>query len=222
MVLAAGLGTRMRPLTDRTPKALLTVGGVALVDRAIALCRAWGAARIVVNVHHFAEAMRAHLVRHPDVVISDERDGLLETGGGIVRALPLLGSEPFLAVNADAIWTGPSPVAALRAGWEPAAMDALLLLVGREAAVAYDRPGDFDLAAGRPVRRTAETAPWVYTGAQVIHPRAFADAPEGPFSTNLIWDRLLAAERLGAAIHAGGWVDVGTPAGLAAAEAAVR
>jgi MurNAc alpha-1-phosphate uridylyltransferase len=221
MVLAAGLGTRMRPLTDRTPKALLKVGGVALVDRALALCRAWGAARIVVNVHHFADAMRAHLAPHADVLISDESDGLLETGGGVLRALPLLGPEPFLAVNADAVWTGPSPAEALSAAWEPAGMDALLLLVAREAAVAYSRPGDFELDAGRPRRRAGATAPWVFTGAQVVHPRALAGAPAGAFSMNVVWDRLMAAGRLGAAIHAGGWVDVGTPAGLAAAEAAV-
>jgi MurNAc alpha-1-phosphate uridylyltransferase len=223
MVLAAGLGTRMRPLTDDRPKALLTVAGRTLLDRAIDACVAGGAVRMVVNVHHFAPMMRAHLAARaaPPIAISDESDALLETGGGVVRALPLLGPDPFFAVNADAIWTGPAPCARLAAAWEDDA-DALLLLVRRADAIAYGRAGDFDLGPdGRPRRRTGETADFVYTGAQIIRPGAFVDAPAGAFSTNLIWDRLAAAGRLRAVVHHGGWVDVGTPAGLAAAEAAL-
>jgi MurNAc alpha-1-phosphate uridylyltransferase len=178
---------------------------------------------MVVNVHHFAPMMRAHLAARaaPPIAISDESDALLETGGGVVRALPLLGPDPFFAVNADAIWTGPAPCARLAAAWEDDA-DALLLLVRRADAIAYGRAGDFDLGPdGRPRRRTGETADFVYTGAQIIRPGAFVDAPAGAFSTNLIWDRLAAAGRLRAVVHHGGWVDVGTPAGLAAAEAAL-
>ncbi len=226
MVLAAGLGTRMRPLTNDRPKALLRVGGRTLLDRAIDAATAGGARRVVVNIHHFAPAMRAHLAARaaPPVAISDESGLLLETGGGIRRALPLLGPAPFFALNADAVWTGAEPCAALAAAWDPARMDALLLLVAREDARGYTRPGDFDLGRdGRPVRRgAAALAPFVYTGAQIIAPAAFADTPEGAFSTNLVWDRLLARGRLFAALHRGGWVDVGTPAGLAAAEAALR
>jgi MurNAc alpha-1-phosphate uridylyltransferase len=223
MVLAAGLGTRMRPLTDSRPKALLPVAGRTLLDRAIDACAAGGARRVVVNVHHFADQMRAHLAdrAEPAITISDETDALLETGGGVARALPLLGADPFFAVNADSIWTGPAPCVALAEAWRDNA-DALLLLVRRADAVAYTRPGDFDLGhGGVPGRRAGETADYVYTGAQILHPRAMADAPAGPFSMNLIWDRLLAAGRLRAVVHVGGWVDVGTPAGLAAAEAAL-
>lgn len=222
MVLAAGLGTRMRPLTDARPKALLTVAGRSLLDRALDHARDWGATRAVVNVHHFADQMRAALAgrRDLEVVISDETDALLETGGGVLRALPLLGPAPFLTLNADAVWTGASPVAPLAAG--PAEGDgALMLLARRTAAMAYGRPGDFDLIDGRPARRAGAVADWVYTGAQVLRPAALAGAPSGPFSLNLVWNGLLAEGRLAAALHPGGWVDVGTPAGLAAAEVAL-
>lgn len=226
MVLAAGLGTRMRPLTDARPKALLAVAGRSLLDRAIDHALGWGATRVVVNIHHFPDQMRAALAARRaadpdlDLIVSDETDALLETGGGVVRAAPLLGDAPFLTLNADAIWTGPSPAAALAAGLGPGE-GARMLLVARSAAKAYARPGDFDLLDGRPARRAAATADWVFTGAQVLDPAALAGAPAGAFSMNLIWDRLLAEGRLGAAIHSGGWVDVGTPAGLVAAEAAL-
>jgi MurNAc alpha-1-phosphate uridylyltransferase len=225
MVLAAGLGTRMRPLTDGTAKALLPVAGRTLLDRAIDAAVAGGARRAVVNVHHFAGQVRAHLAGRaaPPVAISDESGQLLETGGGMRRALPLLGPAPFFALNADAVWTGAEPCAALAAAWDPDRMDALLLLAAREDARGYTRPGDFFLGGdGRPARRGgADAAPFVYTGAQIIAPGAFADAPDGAFSANLVWDRLLAAGRLFAVVHRGAWVDVGTPAGLAEAEAAL-
>jgi MurNAc alpha-1-phosphate uridylyltransferase len=225
MVLAAGLGTRMRPLTDDTAKALLPVAGRSLLDRAIDAAVAGGARRVVVNVHHFADKVRAHLAARtaPPIAVSDETGELLETGGGVRRALPLLGPAPFFALNADAVWIGAAPCAELAAAWDPARMEALLLLVAREDARGYTRPGDFLLGAdGRPARRgAAGSAPYVYTGAQIIAPGAFADAPDGPFSTNLVWDRLLAAGRLFAVVHRGAWVDVGTPAGLAEAEAAL-
>ncbi len=225
MVLAAGFGTRMRPLTDHRPKALLAVAGRTLLDRAIDVCAAGGAGRVVVNVHYLADQVRAHLAGRtaPEIVISDESDAILETGGGLRRALPLLGAAPFLAVNADAVWTGPAPAPALAQAWDGARMDALLLLARREDALAYARAGDFWLGPdGRPARRSGDSAPFVYTGAQIVAPRAFDDAPEGAFSMNLIWDRLLARGRLFAVVHRGGWVDVGTPEGLAVADAALR
>ncbi|MFN3613472.1 MAG: nucleotidyltransferase family protein [Rubrimonas sp.] len=224
MVLAAGLGTRMRPLTESRPKALLRVAGRTRLDRAIDAAVAGGAQRVVVNVHHFADQMRAHLARRrtPPIVISDETDALLETGGGVVRALPLLGRAPFFAINADAVWTGAAPAGQLAAAWARNDADALLLLVRRDRALAYSRPGDFDLIDGRPQRRSGETAAYVYTGAQILRPEALRDAPSGPFSMNLIWDRLLAQGRLGACVHDGAWVDVGTPAGLSAAEGALE
>lgn len=223
MVLAAGLGTRMRPLTDSRPKALLPVAGRTLLDRAIDAAAAGGARRVVVNVHHFADQMRDHISARadPPVAISDETDALLETGGGVVRALPLLGDAPFFAINADAIWTGGQPGSELAAAWEESDADALLLLVRRADALAYSRPGDFDLIDGRPVRRRGETADYVYTGAQILRTEALQGAPDGAFSMNLIWDRLLARGRLAACVHQGGWIDVGTPTGLASAEAAL-
>jgi MurNAc alpha-1-phosphate uridylyltransferase len=220
MVMAAGLGTRMRPLTDTCPKPLLQVAGRALVDHAIDHARAAGLSPIVVNLHHHAAQMRAHLAGR-GVLLSDETDTLLETGGGVRRALPLLGADPFVVLNSDAIFSGPPHVPTLLAAWDASRMDALLLLVPRSAARAYTRAGDFTLGAdGRPARRgDAPQAPFVYAGTQIIRPEAFADTPEGAFSTNLVWDRLLAAGHLFAAVHQGGWVDVGTPAGLDAANA---
>lgn len=223
MVMAAGLGTRMRPLTDTCPKALLTVAGRTLADRAIDHAEGAGMAPVVVNLHHHPCQMRAHLAAR-DVRLSDETDCLLETGGGVKRALPLLGPAPFAVLNSDAVFTGTPPLEPLLEAWDSARMDALLLLVPCSAALAYTRAGDFTLGAdGRPARRgTLAQAPYVYTGAQIIKPEAFADTPDGPFSTNLVWDRLLAAGRLFAVVHRGGWIDVGTPAGLEAAEKALR
>jgi MurNAc alpha-1-phosphate uridylyltransferase len=220
MVMAAGLGTRMRPLTATCPKALLRVAGRALVDHAIDHARAAGLSPIVVNLHHLADQMRAHLAGR-DVLLSDETSLLLETGGGVRQALPMLGPAPFAVINSDAIFAGPPPLETLRAAWDDARMDALLLLVPRGAARAYTRAGDFTLGAdGRPARRgDATEAPFVYSGAQIIRPEAFAGTPDGAFSTNLVWDRLLDTGRLFAVIHRGGWVDVGTPEGLVAAQA---
>jgi MurNAc alpha-1-phosphate uridylyltransferase len=224
MVLAAGKGTRMRELTRARPKPLLEVAGRALLDHALDRVAEVRPARIVVNVHYLAGQVEAHLAGR-DVLISDERAALLETGGGVRRALPLLGAGPAFVVNSDSVWTGGAPLPALAAAWDPARMDGLLLLVPREAARGYTRPGDFFLGEdGRLARRGgAERAPYVYTGAQIVRAGAFAVGPEtGAFSANLVWDRMLAAGRLFGAVHRGGWVDVGTPEGLAEAEAALR
>lgn len=219
MVLAAGLGTRMRPLSEHCPKALLPVAGRALVDHAIDHAAAAGLSPVVVNLHHHAAQMRAHLETRA-VLLSDESGALLDTGGGLRQALPLLGPSPFVVLNCDALFGGPAPVPLLLAAWNAAAMDGLLLLVPRDAARAHAGRGDFFLDGGRPLRRgTAAAAPFVYAGAQVLAPRALDATPAGPFSANLVWDRLIAARRLGAVVHPGPWVDVGTPAGLAEAEA---
>ena len=227
MVLAAGLGTRMGPLTAACPKPLLPIGGRPMIDLALDRCAEAGVGRAVVNLHYLGGMIRAHLAgrRAPEVVFSDETPEILDTGGGIVRALPLLGAEPFYVVNSDSVWLGPNPLDVLARAWDPERMDALLLLVAREWARAYVRPGDFFLDAeiGPPRRRGArETAPLVYSGAQIIAPGAFRDAPGGAFSVNRVWDRLLAEGRLAALRYPGGWVDVGTPAGLVEAEAALR
>ena len=223
MILAAGLGTRMGALTRARPKPMLPVAGRPLLDHALDRAAEGGATRFVVNVHWFAEQIRDHLAGRPDVALSDETDALLETGGGLVRALPLLGAAPVFALNSDAVWTGPAPLPALTAAWDPARMDALLLMVRRERAAAYTRAGDFFLedagGAMRPVRRGERpAAPYVYTGAQILSPALIAEFEETRFSANLIWDRAAARGRLFAAEHVGGWVDVGTPEGLGVAE----
>ncbi len=226
MILAAGLGTRMRPLTDDRPKPLLEVAGRAMIDRVLDHALAAGVRRAVVNLHYLGAMIRRHLAgrTQPEIVFSDEQPVVLETGGGIVQALELLGREPFYAVNSDAVWAGPEPLPVLAAAWDPARMDALLLLVSRGRARGYSRPGDFTLTTegAAPARRsTAAAAPLVYTGAQIIAPGAFAGAPAGPFSVNLVWDRLIARGRLAAVTYPGSWVDVGTPAGLGEADAAL-
>jgi len=223
MVLAAGLGARMGALTRDRPKPLLRAGGRALIDHALDRAEEAGVSRAVVNLHWQAEALRAHLTdrTRPKIVFSDETERLMETGGGIAKALPLLGKDPAYVLNSDAVFAGPPPLAQLAEAWDGSRMDALLLLVPRAEARAYTRAGDFRLGPdGRPERRgAAATAPWVYAGAQIVRPEVFAGVAEGPFSANPVWDRLLAAGRLFAVTHPGPWVDVGTPAGLAAADA---
>ena len=221
MILAAGLGTRMGALTRATAKPLLRAGGRALIDHALDAAEAAGVRRAVVNVHWCADQVRAHLAARarPEIAISDESAALLETGGGVAKARPLLGEAPVYVANSDAVFGGPAPLPLLAEAWDEGRMDALLLLVPRAAARAYSRAGDFTLGAdGRPARRgAAATAPWVYAGAQIVRPGVFAG--EGAFSANPVWDRLLAEGRLFAAVHPGPWVDVGTPEGLAEADA---
>lgn len=222
MILAAGLGTRMRPLTDTCPKPLLPVAGRPMIDRVLDQVRDAGVTRAVVNLHYLGQMIRDHLAARtaPEIVFSEEQPQILETGGGIVQALAQLGPAPFFVVNSDAVWAGPNPLALLAQAWEPDRMDALLLLVRREDARNYTRAGDFHLTrnGAAPARRgTDAEAPFVYTGAQIIAPSVFNGAPSGPFSINLIWDALLAKRRLAAVTYPGAWVDVGTPDGLNAA-----
>jgi MurNAc alpha-1-phosphate uridylyltransferase len=220
MIFAAGLGTRMGELTRDRPKPLLAVGGVTLLDHALALVRHAGVDRIVVNTHAHAGQIAAHLARvAPDVAVSHEPERL-ETGGGLKRALPLLGSGPVFTLNADMVWRGPNPLATLAAAWRPG-MGALLCLVPRAAATGHTGPGDFFLAPDRGLQRRGEAlaADYVYAGAQIID-TATLDGFDAPvFSLNAVWDRLLAESRLFGVVHPGGWVDVGRPEGLALAEA---
>jgi MurNAc alpha-1-phosphate uridylyltransferase len=222
MVLAAGFGTRMGELTRDRPKPLLPVAGRALIDHALDVVAEAGLRRAVINLHYRGEQVRAHLAgrRVPEVAFSDEAE-ILDTGGGVVRALPLLGKRPFAVLNSDAVFAGPNPVLTLAAAWAPGRMDGLMLLVPAARARAYMRAGDFFLPAdgAAPVRRgEAAAAPLVFTGAQILSPAALRDAPAGAFSLNLVWDRLLAEGRLAAVTHPGEWVDVGTPEGLAEAD----
>ena len=227
MVMAAGLGKRMRPLTATRPKPLVRVAGKALLDHVLDRLRAAGIIRVVVNVHYLGDALEAHLHNHAqslDILVSDERACLMETGGGIVQARDQIGSDPFLVVNSDNLWVD-GPVDAIRmlgAGWDDARMDALLLLVPLARAHCHGGRGDFHLAAdGRIVKRRAagRVAPFVFTGVQILSPRVIADWPAGPFSTMLFWERAIAAGRAFGMVHQGLWFDVGTPPAIAVAEA---
>jgi len=224
MVLAAGFGTRMRHLTADRPKPMVPVLGRPLIDRALDRVAEVGVTEAVVNLHYRPDMLRAHLTgrKMPEIAFSDEPDVLLETGGGVTKALPMLGDAPFLVVNSDNIWIGPDAFAPLAEAWDAAAMDALLMLVPVARAVGYTRAGDFSLDDGRLVRRgDAPSAPYVFTGAQILSPALFDDVPDGPFSLNLVWDRAIASGRAQGIVHPGGWCDVGTPEGVAEAEAAL-
>ena len=224
MVMAAGLGTRMRPLTETLPKPLVRVAGKPLIDHALDRLAEAGIARAVVNVHHFPEAVEAHLRerRTPRVTISDERDLLLETGGGMVRAQGLL-PDPFFCVNSDNIWRdGPTDAfRTLSEEWNPHKMDALLLVVPHDRAFNFRGKGDFHLgAAGVLSRRVGdEPAPFIFTGIQLIAKRLLRDAPEGPFSTNVLWSRAIEEGRLHGVEFAGEWFEVGDPGAIAPTEA---
>ena len=226
MVLAAGLGQRMRPITDTLPKPLVEIGGKAMLDHALDRLAEAGVREAVVNVHHLAEQIETHLSARtsPRITISDERSQLLETGGGVRKALPLLGDNPFFHVNSDSLWseTGHSNLGAMSLGWDPAAMDMLLLLARREDSIGFDGAGDFfrDEAGHLSRRGAAASAPYVYAGVAILKPALFADTPEGPFSLNLLFDRAIAAGRLFGLVLEGQWLHVGTPAAIAPAEAA--
>ena len=202
MVLAAGLGKRMRPLTATRPKPLVEVARKALIDHVLDHLRAAGIGRVVVNVHYLAEQVQAHLLHRAgdlEVLISDEREQLLETGGGLVKAAPLIGDDSFLVVNSDNCWVD-GPVDAIRLlgqRWDETKMDALLLMVPLARAHCHSGQGDFHMdAMGRlSRRRPGKVAPFVFTGIQIVSRRLLADAPEGPFSTNILWDRAIAADR---------------------------
>jgi len=227
MVMAAGLGKRMRPLTDAVPKPLVRVAGKALIDYSLDSLGEAGVARAVVNVHYLPELLEAHLAARgapPAVTISDERALLLETGGGMVRAQGLL-PDPFFCLNSDNIWTdaGTSVFHALSLAWRPEAMDALLLVVPHSRAGNYAGKGDFHLdPAGRISRREVDAAaPFIYTGIQIVSHRLLRDAPEGPFSTNVLWQRAIDEGRLFGIEHQGEWFEVGDPAAIAPTEAAL-
>lgn len=222
MVLAAGLGTRMRPLTDETPKPLIAVAGKPLIDWTLDRFAAAGVARAVVNVHYLASMIEAHLAhrKNPQIIISDERTLLLETGGGLKKARPLLGEAPIYCTNTDAILVdrGREPCAALADAWRDSEMDVLLLLTPLSETSGYDGRGDFDLQGDRPQWRTGESAPFVFTGLQIIRPSLLDGSPVGAFSTRLLWDKALETGRMRAIAHDGPWMHVGDPAGLALAE----
>lgn len=216
MILAAGLGKRMRRLTASQPKPLVRVAGKALIDHALDRLADAGVARAVVNVHYLADALEAHVLarQNPAVTVSDEREQLLETGGGMVKALPLL-PDPFFALNADNIWLdGPkSAFHDLSRRWDADTMDALLLVVPHARAMNFAGPGDFHMdPLGHVTRRRAgRIAPFIFTGIQLVSHRLLRDAPQGPFSTNLLWNRAMEEGRLFGISFTGQWFEVGTP-----------
>jgi MurNAc alpha-1-phosphate uridylyltransferase len=227
MVLAAGFGQRMRPLTLTKPKPLIEVAGKALIDHGFERLRAAGVSRAVVNVHYLPEQIEDWAKRQssPVITISDERGEILDTGGGIARALPLLGEAAFFVINSDSFWVeeGEPALDRLRSAWDDRLMDCLLLLSPLHRTVGYDGPGDFVRREdGRLLRRKdAEGEALVYSGAYLVAPRLFRDAPPGSFSMNLLWDRAIAAGRLFGLVHRGRWLHVGAPEAIPLAEAAL-
>ncbi len=224
MILAAGLGKRMRPANNQKPKPLVEVGGRTLIDRAIDRLTDVGVETIVVNLHYKADQIRAHLGNRTDVdiVFSDETEALMDTGGGVAKALPLLGEEPFFTHNSDSIWLEGmgSTLANMAAHWDPENMDALMLMAPTVTSMGYDGKGDFEMDdSGRLMRREeARVAAFVWAGVQIVHPRLFDNHPSGAFSTNVLWDRAIDAGRLFGVRHEGIWMHVGSPDGLTRAE----
>ena len=227
MILAAGLGTRMRPLTDKLPKPLVAVGGKPLINHVLDRLAAAGVETAVVNVHHFADQLEEHLKprRAPKIVISDERGAVLGTGGGVVKALPLLGPAPFFLVNSDTLWIDgvKSNLERLAAAFRPDRMDALLLLAPTATSVGYTGRGDFSMAADGQLRRRNErdVVPFVYAGIAILSPALFKDAPSGAFALTQLFDRAIEQERLFGLRLEGVWMHVGTPEAVVAAERAI-
>ena len=226
MVMAAGLGKRMRPLTSTRPKPMVKVAGKPLIDHALDSLAEAGIARAVINVHYLPDSLEAHVLARavPQCIISDERDRLLETGGGMVKARHLL-PDPFFCLNSDNLWLE-GPVDCFRQLsdlWNPEAMDALLLMVPHAGARNYRGDGDFHLdPLGRVSRRQSRrVAPFIYTGIQIVSHRLLRDAPEGPLSTNLLWTRAIEEGRLYGTTFTGLWYEVGDPGAVVATEAAL-
>lgn len=220
MILAAGFGTRMGSLTKDRPKPLIKVAGRPLINHALTQARHGGATRIVVNGHYRAEQMRAHLAPMDDVTFSEEQPRILDSGGGIRHALPLLDAEIFFTLNADAVWTGPNALRHLAAMWTPDRMDILALLVPRARAVGRQGAGDFAMDGSG--RLAFDPAGPVYTGAQIVKAAVFEGYPEGPFSLHEVWRAAMKRGRMVGTLHAGRWADVGHPGGIALAESMLR
>ncbi len=221
MIFAAGFGTRMGALTKTMPKPLIAVAGIPLIDHALRVARGAGVGKIVVNLHYLGDQIAAHLAGQ-DIALSWERDAILDTGGGLRAALPLLGEGPVLLLNSDAVWTGENPLTQLLAAWDASKMDALLLLADRADALGHSGVGDFLIDPdGRLTRANGRAAP-IYLGAQILNPATLAEVQQNAFSLVLIWDKLIAQGRAFGTFHNGGWCDVGSPEGIAIAERLLR
>ncbi|OHC74723.1 MAG: mannose-1-phosphate guanylyltransferase [Rhodospirillales bacterium RIFCSPLOWO2_12_FULL_58_28] len=228
MVLAAGLGLRMGSITEKLPKPMVTVADRTIIDRAIDRLEEVGVETVAVNLHYLGHMIRRHLERRPSpqILFSPEEERL-ETGGGVARALPLLGGRPFYVVNADALWLngeGEGALSRMGKAWDGRRMDGLLLLNSTVDAHGYDGVGDFTINQNGALSRRPEAgvAPYLFAGVQILHPRLFANVPEGPFSLNLIYDRAISKGRLHGIVHDGEWFHIGDPEGLAEAEAFMR
>ena len=218
MIFAAGFGTRMGPLTADRPKPMIPVAGRPLIDHALTLVRGFRAKRIVLNLHYKPEILRQHLAGQ-DVLFSEEQPDVLETGGGLRAALPLLGSDPVFTMNSDAVWSGPNPLGVLANAWNPTQMDALLLCIPRDQAFGHHGTGDFLMDQAGRVRRGPGV---VYSGLQIIKTDGLRTIPDTVFSLNRLWNDMLAQDRLFATTYPGRWCDVGTPEGIELAEDMVR
>lgn len=227
MVMAAGMGKRMRPLTATQPKPMVRVAGKPLIDHALDRLQEAGVARAVVNVHYLADALETHVTTRsiPKVTISDERDMLLETGGGMIKAQPHL-PDPFFCLNADNIWLdGPrNAFVELSERWNPDDMDALLLVVPHMRAANFNGKGDFNMDPNGKLsrRKSGRIAPYIYTGIQLVSHRLLRDAPPGKFSTNILWNRAIEEGRLFGVSFTGQWFEVGTPQSIVPTEDALQ
>ena len=218
MLFAAGFGTRMGALTANKPKPLLTLGGQTLIDRALDIGIAAGITNTVVNLHYLGDQIATHLAGRKDISLSWERDHILETGGGLRQALPLLGKDPVYTLNPDVVWVGPNPLMQLRNAWDSASMDALLLLLPMASVKGRDGRADFLLAPDGRITRAGRTGHHLYIGAQIIRTEGLAAIPDTAFSLNLLWDQMIALNRAFGLIYHGSWCDIGTPQGLSYAE----
>lgn len=221
MVFAAGFGTRMGALTAQRPKPLIEVAGRPLIDHALDLAEQAGATPVVVNTHYLADQIAHHLAGRP-VRLSHEPDRILETGGGLRKALPLLGNGPVMTLNSDAIWTGLNPLSQLMARWDDDRMDALLLLLPAQAATGHSGTGDFLADAQGRLTRAKGAPGLVYLGAQILRTEWLHAIDQQVFSLNLLWDRMIENGRAFGLVHQGGWCDVGRPEGIAEAEALLK
>lgn len=218
MIFAAGFGTRMGALTADRPKPMIKVAGRPLINHALELAQEANLNRIIANVHYLPEMLITHLTPL-GVTISDERDEILDTGGGLRKALPLLGEGPVLTLNSDAVWTGPNPIQTLIKNWDADQMDALLALVPRHRAIGYTRPGNF-LMDDKGCLTPGDG--FVYTGCQMIKTSLFKTHTKSAFSMWEIWNQMFAQDRVFGVLHTGGWCDVGHPAGISEAESFLK
>ncbi len=221
MTLAAGFGKRMRPLTNDRPKPMVELAGRPMIDHVLARLASAGIKRTIVNLHYQADVLENHLAKRaqkPAILFSNERDEILDTGGGIKRALSLIGEQPFVLHNSDSVWIeqATNNLTALLARYDPDKMDALLLMAPVKTSLGYDGAGDFFIEPDGRLRRRAqkETSPNVFIGVSILHPRLFNDSPQGPFSINLLWDRAIARGRVYGIPFEGQWMHIGTPQAL--------